>query len=134
MPAVLWLCRVGYHSTPREGAVSHEGSQAAQVRGRTCIPASTGLPKLCHPHRVGKSKVVSGGRGKPYAAESGLFHAMFYIIRVNWFILFHRMAVRWGQKAWAARWAMLVSAPGTGWHQRVPYRCPERCWRLLRRR
>lgn len=39
------------------------------------------------------------GQGKPHTGEftSGLPHAMFYAISVNWFILFHHVAVHWRQ-------------------------------------
>lgn len=56
-------------------------------------------PNLCSMTCTGRSKAVFWGRGKPHTGDSGLPHALFYAIPVNWFILFHRVAIHWRQES-----------------------------------
>lgn len=83
----MWLCGVGYRSTPWADAASCEGSRAAWVRRCMHTLAGAGLPKPCPPHQVRRSEGVFWGRGKPHTADSGLLCAMFYRIHVNFYPL-----------------------------------------------
>lgn len=75
------------------------------ARLRACMDACIPLLAQGCPSRVPRTR--SGGAGsvsgsvKPHTADLESLCAVFYIIHVNSFILFHRVADSWRQKAWA---------------------------------